>query len=149
MKRVYYILGLAALILLSLAVLAVQPARAEEEPTPGVARISLIHGDVSSTRGDSGDAVAVTVNAPLVRGDKISTGERSQTEIQLDYANVLRLGPATEVKIADLSRTRIQIQVAQGLVNLAVFKGTEADVEIDTPNMRARSCWLMPLGTSK
>jgi hypothetical protein len=141
MKRVYYILGLAALILLSLAVLAVPVARAEEEPTPGVARVSLIHGDVSSMRGDSGDWVAVTVNAPLVRGDKISTGERSQTEIQLDYANVLRLGPAAEVTIADLSRTRIQIQVAQGLVNFTVFKGTEADVEIDTPNMA-----VAPLG---
>jgi hypothetical protein len=149
----YYILGLAALILLSLTILAVQPALAQDqgqdqtqdqgqgEATPGAARVSLIHGDVSSMRGDSGDWVAVTVNAPLVLGDKIATGDKSQAEIQLDYANVLRLAPGTEVKIADLSRTRIQLQVSQGLVNLTVFKGTEADVEIDTPNMA-----VAPLG---
>jgi hypothetical protein len=138
MKRLYYILGLAILVLLSLTVLAVQPARAEDEPAPGVARVSLIHGDVSSMRGDSGDWVASTVNAPIVAGDKISTGERSQTEIQLDYANILRLAAATQVKIADLARTRIQVQVAQGLVNFSVLKGTEADAEIDTPNMAVR-----------
>lgn len=138
MKRLYYIVGLAILVLLSLTVLAVEPGRAEEEPTPGVARVSLIHGDVSTMRGDSGDWVASTVNAPIVRGDKISTGERSQTEIELDYANILRLAPSTEVKIADLARTRIQVQVAQGLVNFTVSKGSEADVEIDTPNMAVR-----------
>jgi hypothetical protein len=141
MKRLYYILGLAILVLLSLTILAVQPARAEDEPTPGVARVSLIHGDVSTMRGDSGDWVASTVNAPIVAGDKITTGERSQTEVQLDYANTLRLASSTEVKIADLARTRIQVQVAQGLVNFTVLKGSEADVEIDTPNMAVR-----PLG---
>jgi hypothetical protein len=138
MKTRTYLLALVVLTLLSLVVLAAVPAQAEDEPAPGVARVSLIHGDVSAMRGDSGDWVATTVNAPLVRGDKITTGERSRAEIQLDYANVLRLGEKTEVKIADLTRTRIQLQVAQGLVTLSVFKGTEADVEVDTPNMAVR-----------
>jgi hypothetical protein len=138
MKRLYYILGLAILVLLSLTVLSVQPVRAEDEPAPGVARVSLIHGDVSTMRGDSGDWVASTVNAPVVQGDKITTGDRSQAEVQLDYANIVRLAAGTEVKIADLARTRIQVQVAQGLVNFSVLKGSEADVEIDTPNMAVR-----------
>jgi hypothetical protein len=137
-KRLYYILGLAILVLLSLTVLAVQPVRAEDEPAPGVARVSLIHGDISTMRGDSGDWVASTVNAPIVAGDKISTGDRSQTEIQLDYANILRLASATQVKIAELARTRIQVQVAAGLINFSVLKGSEADAEIDTPNMAVR-----------
>ncbi|HMF91525.1 MAG TPA: DUF6600 domain-containing protein, partial [Candidatus Angelobacter sp.] len=54
---------------------------------------------------------------------------------QLDYANILRLSSQSQVKIADLSRTRIQIQVSQGYVNYSMFKGSEADVEIDTPNV--------------
>jgi len=41
-----------------------------EEPETGVARVSLINGDVSTMRGDSGDWVATGDNAPLVRGDK-------------------------------------------------------------------------------
>ena len=114
---------------------------AEDESAPGVARISVIQGDVSTMRGDSGDWVASTVNAPVVQGDKITTGDRSQAEVQLDYANILRLASGTEVKVADLARTRIQIQVASGLVDFTVLKGTEADVEIDTPNMA-----IHPLG---
>ena len=43
--------------------------------------------------------------------------------------------------MAELVSSRIQIQVAAGLVDFAVFKGTEADVEIDTPNMA-----IHPLG---
>ena len=106
-----------------------------DEPTPGVARVSLIHGDVSTMRGDSGDWVATTVNAPVVRGDKVATGARSRAELQLDYANILRLDQGSEVKVADLTRTRIQLQVASGTINFTVLKGTEADVEVDTPNM--------------
>jgi hypothetical protein len=138
MKRRYYIAALVMLSLFSLAIVGVRAAQAAEEPSPGVARVSLIHGDVSTMRGDSGDWVGTTVNAPIVGGDKILTGDRSQTEIQLDYANVIRLAPQTEAKVADLSRTSIQIQVAQGLLFLTVFKGSEADVEIDTPNVAVR-----------
>ena len=39
------------------------------------------------------------------------------------------------VKIADLTQKHIQLQVSSGLVDYVVFKGAEADVEIDTPNM--------------
>jgi hypothetical protein len=116
---------------------APEEARSAEEDVsaPGEARISVIQGDVSTIRGDSTDWVATTVNAPVARGDSIATGQGSRTELQLDYANVLRLDQGTEVKVADLTRTRIQIQVASGLVDFVVLKGTEADVEIDTPNM--------------
>jgi len=105
-------------------------------PAPRVARISLVHGAVSIMRGDSKDWVPATANVSMVRGDAIATGPDSRTELQFDYANVLRLGPGTEVKAAELARTRIQIQVASGLVDFEVFKGTEADVEIDTPTWR-------------
>ena len=107
-------------------------------PQPDVARISLIHGDVSMQRGDSGDWTAATLNTPLVRGDQVATGDRSRTEVQLDYANILRLSDRSQAKIADLTRTHIQIQLAQGYANYSMFKGSEADVEIDTPNVAVR-----------
>jgi Family of unknown function (DUF6600)/FecR protein len=118
--------------------LATPLAMAQDEqtqPTSGVARVSLINGDVSTQRGDSGDWVATTINAPLVLGDRISTGNGSRTEVQLDYADVIRLDQNTEAKIADLTRSRIQVQLAQGLMDFSVFKGGQADVEIDTPNV--------------
>jgi hypothetical protein len=101
----------------------------------------VAQGDVSTLRRDSEEWVATTANAPVVPGDTIATGPGSRTEIQLDYANVLRLGEGTEARVAELTRTRIQIQAASGLVDFAVLKGTEADVEIDTPNLA-----IHPLG---
>src|ERR1700704_4045174 len=71
---------------------------------PGVARISLIQGDVSVQRGDTGDWTAAAVNQPLVGGDRISTGANSKTELQLDHANILRLGNNSQAKIAILER---------------------------------------------
>ena len=37
--------------------------------------------------------------------------------------------------MADLEQNKIQIQLASGLVDFSVSKGTQADAEIDTPNM--------------
>ena len=108
------------------------------QPEPGVAHISLIHGEVSMLRGDSGDWASTTLNTPLVRGDQVATGDKSRTEIQLDYANVVRLSSRSQIRIADLTRTRIQLQLSQGYANFTTFKGTEADAEIDTPNVAVR-----------
>ena len=64
---------------------------ASEGTQPDVARISLIHGDVSMQRSDTGDWAVTSINAPLVRGDQVATGEKSRAEIQLDYADLVRL----------------------------------------------------------
>jgi len=129
---------LITLAILTLGLLSSAVVRAEDEPTPGVGRVSVIHGDVSTMRGDSGEWVATTLNAPVVAGDKVATGAQSRAEVQLDFANVLRLDQRAEAKIADLGRTKMQIQVSAGLVDFCVFTGTEAEVEIDTPNMAVR-----------
>jgi hypothetical protein len=122
--------GLAGfLIMISSAV------SAQDKTESGVARVSLIHGEVSTQRGDSGDWAAAALNAPIVGGDRISTGDKSRAEVQLDYANILRLDERTQANITGLSRTQIQVQLGRGLANYSVFKDTEAEVEIDTPNM--------------
>jgi hypothetical protein len=120
---------------LVMALFAVAAADAQVEVSSGVARISLIHGDVSTQRGDSDDWTAGALNQPIMSSDKVSTGVRSRAEVQLDQANILRLSDNTLATVAALSRTQIQVQVARGLVDYTVFKGTEADVEIDTANV--------------
>jgi hypothetical protein len=112
-----------------------QDSQTTPEPQPGVARVSFVHGDVSSQRGETGDWVAVTLNTPIMRGDHLATGKKSHAEFQLDHANILRLSNEATAKIVSLTRTSIQIQVGQGLVTYSVLKGSEADVEIDTPNV--------------
>ena len=103
-------------------------------PAPGVARVSVITGNVSTQRGDNGEWVAATVNTPVAVGDRISTGPDGSAEIQLDAANVLRLSHNATAKIASISRENIQVQVGQGLVTYAVVRPGEANAEIDTPN---------------
>jgi hypothetical protein len=101
----------------------------------GVARISLIHGTVSTQRGDSGDWSAATLNQPVMGGDKVSTGDNSRMELQLDFANVFRLGPNSTATIATLTHKDIQIQFGQGIANYTVSKDSEAEPEIDMPNV--------------
>jgi hypothetical protein len=151
MKRrtLWYVIALSTLCLLAARIAMAQeqaplpqeqappvgaPAQ-EQGPAPGAARISMINGEVSIMRGDSGEWVAAIVNAPVVQGDTVATAAPARAEVQLDYANVLRMEQNSDVKIANLSQKHIQLQVASGLVDYTVFKGAEADVEIDTPNM--------------
>ena len=101
----------------------------------GVARVSLMHGDVSTQRGDSGDWSAAVLNQPVVTGDKVSTGENGRTELQLDFANTLRLGSNSRANIANLTHKDIQIQLSQGIATYTVSKDSESEPEIDTPNV--------------
>jgi hypothetical protein len=112
------------------------PAPAE---TRGVARISLIHGDVSTQRGDTKDWSAAVLNAPVLAGDRVSTGDKARTELQLDYANMLRLAEHSQANITQLTRSQIQIQLGHGMANYTVYKNSDADAEIDTPNVAIRT----------
>jgi hypothetical protein len=112
------------------------PAPAE---TNGVARISLIHGDVSTQRGDSKDWSAAALNAPVLAGDRVSTGDKARTELEIDYANTLRLAEHSQANITQLTRSQIQIQLGHGMANYTVYKASDADAEIDTPNVAIRT----------
>jgi hypothetical protein len=134
---------LITLAILTMGLFVTPKVHAEDEgqppqptqPQTAVARISVIHGDVTTMRGDAGQSTAATVNTPVVPGDQVATGDRSRTEVQLDFANIMRLDQRTDAKIADLEQNKINIQLASGLVDYTVYKGTQADAEIDTPNM--------------
>ena len=131
MKR--YLASLVAVLVLMAA-----SAYAGVELQPGVARVSLIHGDVTTQRGDSGDWVNATLNTPLTAGDKVATGPDSRAEIQLDYANVLRLADNANATVADLTRDRIQVQLGLGLADFSQLRDSNANIEIDTPNIAVR-----------
>jgi hypothetical protein len=101
----------------------------------GVGRISLIHGNVSTQRGDSGDWSAATLNQPVMGGDKVSTGDGARTEVELDFANILRLAPNSKANLATFTHKDIQVQLGQGMTTYSVTKNSEAEPEIDTPNV--------------
>jgi len=127
--------------LLVVAIGIVGAAWAQDEdggPGRGVARISLMNGDVSVRRGDSGDLVAAALNAPLMAEDRLLTGSGSRAEVQLDWANMVRLAPMTEVRFAGLENQRYQLQVARGMVTFRWLRDSNAQVEISTPSVSVR-----------
>ncbi len=105
----------------------------DDDSARGVARVSAIAGEVSVKRGDSGDNVAATLNAPLVAQDRLLTGTGSRAELQFDFANVVRLAANTEVRLAELQAQRFQLNVALGLVTFRVLQNSQAEVDINTP----------------
>ena len=137
MKRIRF-LALTGAALLSAGVLAPVRAQDPDDLKRGVARISLMNGDVSVRRGDSGDWVAGVINAPLLTADQISTGPNSRAEVQFDSANMLRIGGNAEIHLAQLEDRRYQMELARGTVTFRVLRPSEANVEVDTPSVSVR-----------
>src|ERR1700689_1025624 len=108
------------------------------EPGRAVARISILNGDVSVRRGDSGDVVAAALNAPLMADDRLLTSSSSPAEVKLDSANMIRIGPNAEVRFAAMDVKSFQIQGAAGTVTFRTLRAPQALVEVDTPSVAVR-----------
>ncbi|HTX39914.1 MAG TPA: DUF6600 domain-containing protein [Bryobacteraceae bacterium] len=113
------------------------PVRAQDpdDLKRGVARISLIDGDVSVRRGDSGDWVAGIINAPLMAGDYIASGPNSRAEVQFDNANLLRMGANVQLHLTQLEDGRYQMELARGTISFGVLRPSNANIEVDTPSI--------------
>lgn len=129
---------------LALITFAVGPLCAQQDPDgqyePGraVARLSIVNGDVSVRRGDSGEVVAGVVNAPLMAEDRVLTSSSGRAEIELDSANMIRVAPNSEVRFAAMDVRSFQIQVAAGTVLFRTVRPSQAQIEVDTPSVAVR-----------
>ncbi|MGO4881707.1 MAG: DUF6600 domain-containing protein [Bryobacteraceae bacterium] len=104
-------------------------------PDRGVARISIVGGEVNVRRGDSGDWVAAVVNAPLMVDDRLATGAGARAEVQFDAANMIRVGAHAEIRVAELGLNHYHLQIAHGTVTFRILRDSPAKVELDTPNV--------------
>jgi hypothetical protein len=144
MKRALPILVASALLIGLVSLGAQDNPNANPEPDgqyePGraVARISVLNGDVSVRRGDSGEVVAAAQNAPLMADDRLLTSSSSRAEVQLDASNMLRIGPSSEVRFTAMDVRSFQIQVAAGTVTFRTLRASQAQVEVDTPSVAVR-----------
>jgi hypothetical protein len=118
----------------------VPPAHAQdpEDLKRGVARISLMDGDVAVRRGDSGDWVAGIINAPLMSDDYVSTGPNSRCEVEFDGANLIRMGGNAQLHLTVLENGHYQMELAHGTINYRVLRPTDANIEVDTPSISIR-----------
>jgi hypothetical protein len=110
----------------------------EDEPGQGVARLSLVNGEVTVRRGDTGELIAGERNAPLVARDHVITDNGARAEVQLDWANMIRLAGSTEVRMAELEDGNFLLQVDEGTVTFSVLRDSDTLVEISTPLISVR-----------
>ncbi len=127
--------------LLAAAVAVILPfalARTASADDAGVARIGSIQGSVAVQRGDSDQPTAAALNAPVLGADYVTTGDNSRAEVDLDGYSSVRLGADAQVRFANLDPANRQIQLAQGPVDLRVFRGNDLNDQIDTPSISIR-----------
>ena len=131
--------AVGAVIFFSSPLLA-RPALADDDfAGPGVARVSLIAGDVGIGRGDTDTTVAATINAPLLAGDYLTTGDDGGAEIQIDSRSMIRAAQNVQLRLINLEPQHREAQVALGTVELRTFAGYEGQPQIDTPSIGLRA----------
>ena len=99
----------------------------------GVARVSVVKGDVATRRGDSGDWIATTVNSPIVEGDSVRTTDASRAEVQLSPGNFLRVVAESEAQFVELGEKVFRVRVIHGTALYSELPDSAADIDIETP----------------
>jgi hypothetical protein len=127
--------ALAIILVTALAPAWAQDPNAGDAPDHGVARLSLVQGNVSIRHGDMGELAPAATNAPLVTTDRVVTGDAGSAEVQFDFVNMIRIGISSEVRLSQLDFKRYQVQIAQGTTTFRVMRDNDAQVEISTPTV--------------
>ena len=108
---------------------------AAADPPVRVVRLGYTSGPVSFSPAGENDWVQATVNRPLVTGDRLWTDAGARTELQVGRV-AMRMGSTTSVTLLNLDDRVVQLQLAQGALDIRVRGVDENNVlEIDTPNL--------------
>ena len=130
--------ALTIILAVALAPAWAQDPNAGDSPDHGVARLSIVQGNVSMRHGDLGELSPAGNNVPLVVTDRVVTGDMGRAEIQFDFENMIRLAPSSEVRLSELEFKKYQIQIAAGTTEFRVLHDNDAQVEISTPTISIR-----------
>ena len=120
------LVGFASLLATSFAV---------ADPPVRVVRLGYTDGAVSFSPAGENDWVQATVNRPLIGGDRLWADAGARAELQVGTV-AMRMGSATSVTLLNLDDRVVQLQLAQGTLDIRV-RGFDANhvLEIDTPNL--------------
>jgi hypothetical protein len=100
--------------------------------------MSVVQGSTVIQRGDSNTQTDAVVNAPLLPGDYISTGDGSRAELQFDGETAIRLAGNVQARITNDDPNNRSMQLAQGTVEIGIVRGSEP-FEVDTPSVGVRA----------
>jgi hypothetical protein len=104
----------------------------------GVARVSVIDGTLAIQRGDASDSLGAVVNAPVLGGDYVVSGDASRAEIQFDTDTAIRLDQDVQMRFTHLDPHERSIQLAAGTLVLRLHRGTDGTTNIDTPSITVK-----------
>ena len=108
---------------------------ANADPPGRVARLGYITGTVSFSPAGEDEWVRANVNRPLVTGDRLWADAGARTELQVGSATI-RMGSSTSLNLLNVDDNQVQLQLAQGSLNLRVRRvGANEVFEVDTPNL--------------
>jgi hypothetical protein len=129
-------LWLSLLLLAALVVILPSRAAAQDDDPPGrVARLSFIQGSVSYQPSGDSDWVQADPNRPFTIGDNLWADQDSRAELHIG-STAIRLSAQTGVSILNLDDRTVQLQLAQGEIEVHVRHVVAGDAfEVDTPNL--------------
>src|SRR6202158_1339478 len=111
------------------------PALADDDPPGRVARLNYIQGSISFQPGGETDWVQANPNPPLPTGDSLWADRTSRGELHIGSSSI-RIAGETGITFLNLNDRTVQIQLAQGSMNVSVRRLDGGDpVEFDTPNL--------------
>ena len=115
-------------------------ARAEgasaSKPGTGVARLSLVDGEVNVQRGDSnGYTTAAVINTPVLGADYVTTGDKAHAELQFDGSTMVRLNSGVQMRLMHVDTKSRELQLAVGTIELRLLRGTDGTSTVDTSSI--------------
>src|SRR5215468_7356980 len=108
---------------------------ASADPPSRAARLTQMTGTITFSPAGEDDWAVAQANRPVITGDRLWSDAGSHAELEVGTAAV-RLGSETNVDVLNFDDRVMQLQLAQGTVNLRVNSIVgDQFYEIDTPNL--------------
>jgi hypothetical protein len=105
----------------------------------GLARLSLIEGDVQVLIQDTTDWTEATINLPLNERDRIWVAENSKAELQIRGGVYTRADANTALDVLTITPDTAQFYLDRGHVYINDRRGGIKTVQVDTPQSSIRS----------
>jgi hypothetical protein len=104
------------------------------DPPARVATVSYVSGKVSLEPAGVNQWSDASLNYPMTNNDRLYTDQGARAEINIG-STAVRLWEATDLTLANLSDTFLQLGLAQGSIHVSVYQlPSGTSIEVDTPN---------------
>ena len=106
------------------------------------ARVSFMDGRAAYETSGDVDWNELTLNLPLVNGDRIIAQPDSRIEVELGDGNFVRISGETDVLFPELSQKKTILKLHEGDLILRVTDASRVQVELDQGSVKIRKMGL-------